>query len=293
MNLKLIVKALGLLVALLVASGATTYFWASSKTSAAQARRYSPPKLDIGGAVAQASIEQGRYIVNVRNGCIDCHGADLGGKAFIDDPAIGRVVAANLTSSALAQWSDDEIANAIRFGIGRDGRPLLVMPSTEYQYMSRTDIASVIVYLRSAKAVDTKPPESSLGPLGKVLYATGKLPLLPVEKLDLNQKLAEAPIERADAAFGEYLANTSCSGCHGAQFRGGPVPGGPPEWPPAANIRLGGNPGWSLAGFDQAIRQGQSPISKQKLKAPMPVELYANLKELEVQALWAYLSTLK
>ena len=36
-----------------------------------------------------AGIERGRHIAQTR-GCMDCHGADLGGAKIIDDPAMGR-----------------------------------------------------------------------------------------------------------------------------------------------------------------------------------------------------------
>ncbi len=37
---------------------------------------------------------------------------------------------------------------------------------------------------------------------------------------------------------GAYVANM-CLGCHGAKLNGGKIPGGPPDWPPAANLTPG------------------------------------------------------
>lgn len=291
--MKRVIRFTGVLLLLLILALAAAYYWAYRTTETALARRYSAPRIDLAVSIPQASVETGGYIVNTRNGCIDCHGADLGGKIFIDDPIVGRVVGPNLTPKRLGAWTDDEIAAAIRYGIDRTGRPLMVMPSAEYNHFGRSDLAAVVAYLRSVPPVDRALPTMEVGPASRLLYAIGTLPLLNVEHIDLKHPLSDTPVAAANAQFGEYVARSACSGCHGAEFRGGPIPGGPPNWPPASSLRLGGNPAWSLDGFDRAVRQGVSPIDSRKLAPPMPVAFYANMREIEVRALWAYLSTLR
>ena len=44
-----------------------------------------------------AAIANGEYLVRAITKCADCHGADLGGQMMIDNPAIGRFYAPNLT----------------------------------------------------------------------------------------------------------------------------------------------------------------------------------------------------
>src|SRR5262245_26538197 len=61
-------------------------------------------------------------------GCISCHGDKLQGKPFLDDGKVALLDASNLTTVA-ARASNQQLAQAIRQGIGHDGRPLLVMPS--------------------------------------------------------------------------------------------------------------------------------------------------------------------
>jgi hypothetical protein len=41
---------------------------------------------------------------------------------------------------------------------------------------------------------------------------------------------------------GAYVANM-CLGCHNAHLTGGRIPGGPPDWPPAANLTPVANSG--------------------------------------------------
>jgi mono/diheme cytochrome c family protein len=84
-------------------------------------------------------------------------------------------------------------------------------------------------------------------------------------------------------------------GCHGENLAGGPIVGGDPSWPPAANLTPapGGIGGWTLAQFDTALRQGKRPDGR-SLAAPMAAVVpYArNLTEVELEALWKYLRSI-
>lgn len=61
-------------------------------------------------------------------GCLSCHGPGLRGNEVFGAPSIGEMNAPNLPQ-LIRQRSDQQIAAAIRQGMARDGRPLLVMPS--------------------------------------------------------------------------------------------------------------------------------------------------------------------
>ena len=65
----------------------------------------------------------------------------------------GHVVGPNLTpdvETGAGTWCDDQLARAIREGIGHDGRALFpMMPYEDFRHMSDEDLASVVVYLRS------------------------------------------------------------------------------------------------------------------------------------------------
>ena len=103
-----------------------------------------------------ASIERGHHIAKTR-GCMDCHGPDLGGAEVIDDPMAGHIHGPNLTHGAggvPADYSDIDYLRALRHGVARDGRPLVLMPSHEYTTMSDEDTSSLIAYLKTVSAVD-------------------------------------------------------------------------------------------------------------------------------------------
>jgi len=87
-----------------------------------------------------------------------------------------------------------------------------------------------------------------------VLLATGKLPLSadliishdkphtsippgPAPSQSSGQALSGVEGSGQTHAFGRHLAAT-CMGCHGEDLGGGPIIGGDPSWPPAANLSL-------------------------------------------------------
>ncbi|RPH64434.1 MAG: cytochrome C [Burkholderiales bacterium] len=292
--MKRVLKLLGATLALAVVAAAAVLLWAWKHTDTALATRYTPPSIDIAQDVRSAPVAAGERIAQVRNGCIDCHGKDLAGGRVVDDALAGTVYAPNITPAALRGWSDGEIAGAIRTGIRRDGRALVIMPSHEYQHLAREDLAALIAYLRTVPAVERQTPPARVGPVPRLLYAFGKLPtLLPAGMIDASRGFDQKPHEAPTAAFGRYLAAGSCSGCHGAEFRGGPIPGGPPDWAPAASLRLGGDSRWSEEGFVRTMREGRSALDGHALRPPMPVSVLGKLNDVELTALWQFLSTLR
>lgn len=293
MEPKKIFKVAGGLLLSLVVVALAVYGYASHKYQQALETKFNAPAFTIKDEVATADVELGKRIVNVRNGCIHCHGANLAGAVAVDDPAIGRFVGANLTPYALKNWTDEQIATAIRYGVKPDGSTLQFMPSFEYQAMSKSDLAAVVAYLRTVPAVETPAPKQQVGPLAKVLFVAGKIPVLvSAMSVKFDAQFDSKPAEGPTPEFGKYLATGSCVGCHGAGFQGGPIPGGPPSWAPASDLRFGANKAWTEEKFVQAMRSGVSPLTGKPLREPMPVELVKQMSDVELKALWLYLSSL-
>lgn len=125
--------------------------------------------------------DRGEYLVELL-GCGACHtdGALIGepdmAKALagsrvgiaasnpLGDKNPGVVYAANLTPDAetgIGLWSDQQIANAIRAGLGRHiGERIPVMPWQAYAKISDEDIDAIVAYLRSIDAVKHRVPDS-------------------------------------------------------------------------------------------------------------------------------------
>jgi hypothetical protein len=69
----------------------------------------------------------------------------------------------------LADWSDGEIVRAIRQGVHRSGRSLLIMPSSSWHNLSDEDVQSIVAYLRSLPPEGSSTPPDRLNALGAVL----------------------------------------------------------------------------------------------------------------------------
>lgn len=242
-----------------------------------------------------ASVARGAHLANTVAGCVDCHGENLAGRAVFDVPIMGRVYAVNLTKGKGGLGSaltDADFVRAIRHGLAPSGRALKVMPSSDYANLSDADLAAIIAYVKTAPPVDNEVPVVSIGPLGRALMVAGKLPILHAERIDHERPHAATVRATPSVAYGAYLASVGCMGCHGPALAGGPVIGGDPAWPPAANLTPSGNTNkWTEDDFRHLLRQGKRPDGSPVNNA-MPVRLLKNLTDDEIHSLWLYLRTL-
>jgi mono/diheme cytochrome c family protein len=112
-------------------------------------------------------VERGRYLFAVAS-CALCHGPDGAGGAKLSWRPLGTVWARNLTpdrESGLAEWTDAEIARAIRSGIAKDGR-LLHWQAMIWDLASNwdeEDVRALIAFMRVLPPVRravpaTRPP---------------------------------------------------------------------------------------------------------------------------------------
>ena len=243
-----------------------------------------------------ASVAYGQHVAEIR-GCTDCHRPDLGGRTFIDAMPMARLTASNLTSGqngVAGGYTDADWVRAIRDGIRPDGRPLLFMPSYEYRAMGPEDLGSLIGWIKSMPPVDTDPVEQQVGPLGRVLYVTGQLPLVAAEMIDHGDRTFTQPEAGVTVEYGGYLA-TSCLGCHGEGFSGGPIPGVPPDWPEAGNLTPDPETGlgsWTEEDFMSFFEDGTRPDGREVDPQYMPWPIGAAMTQEERQALWTFLRSL-
>lgn len=315
MELKSLAKALGAGIATLVVISGLFYGWAALRARAeldrtidTHAATFPIPfpltetelvelglEEDPGSAIAlERAIERGEHLVTARYGCGDCHGADFSGGVMIDAFPIGTILGPNLTTgdgSATIDYETSDWDRIVRHGVKPDGRPAL-MPASDYQLMSDQELSDIVVYIRSRppKQAQVVPPE--LGPMGKVLLATGQIPLaadlLPSHGVPHNTFPPEATVS---VEFGRHLAGP-CIGCHGERLAGGPIPGGDPSWAPAANLtpHEEGLAAWTFDAFRAAMTEGIRPDGT-PLRAPMDLIVpYGNeMTDVELEALWSYL----
>lgn len=238
-----------------------------------------------------AAIAEGQRLL-VSRGCADCHGANLAGAKLVDQPLIGTFYGANLTrgrGGVGAAYTPATLARAIRHGIGADGRALVGMPSQDYAGMSDADVGAIVAFITSVQPVDQENPPISVGPLIRALYLAGQVPLISAEAIDHGAKPA-APAVGVSVAYGRYLA-AACSGCHGAGYSGGPIPGDAPDRPPAANLTPDAATGigpWSEADFIRALREGLRPDGS-AIDPAMPWKNFSRMSDTELKALYLFL----
>jgi mono/diheme cytochrome c family protein len=241
-----------------------------------------------------ASLERGQHLVVLS--CAGCHGENLAGTDFFNDPGLGTIHAKNLTSGQGgigASYTDADFVRILRHGVRPDGTSVFVMPSKGFHYLSDQDLGSIIAYLRPVPPIDQEWSPKQFTLLGNVLIGVGVFDnFMMADLIDHTGPRPAAPPIGVTKEYGDYLARLSgCRQCHGPQLSGGKVDD------PTINL-LGPNltPGgelatWSDADFLKTIRTGVTP-SDHLLSEVMPWKTYAKMSDDELKAVFLYLQSL-
>jgi mono/diheme cytochrome c family protein len=264
--------------------------------------------LSICSAHAESPLERGTYLVRGIVGCGNCHtpkGPD--GRALQDQELAGGVVfkepvfeatASNITpdpDAGIGKWTDEQIVDAIRNGKRPDGTTIgPPMPVEFYRSMSDTDARAVVAYLRSVKPIANKLPKSTYN-------------------MPLPDSYGPRITHVADVAsgnkviYGRYLVNIShCMACHTpmdkGQFEFNKLGAGGRELPvfPAGMVvssnltpaNPDGMAHWTDSQVETAITDGVRPDGR-KLVRTMAFDWYRNTRKVDLDAIVAYLRTLK
>jgi len=268
------------------------------------------------------SVEYGKHIFQFR-GCEACHSAGsadtvtsgefglqahlnlpsqdvplMEGNVYLDDPAVGKVVASNLTSGKGGVgdvYEDMDWVKAIRHGIRPDGSLLLFMPSTEFYFLSDEDLGVVVAYIETAPPVDNVLPLSNVSFVGRIVMTlVPEITFIPAELIPHTAEQPASPKVGVTPEYGEYLTY-SCKVCHGLTMSGGKIPGFPANWPPAPNLTQGYGsalPAWDEDGFIITLRTGKTPGGVQLRSEYMPWASYKYMYDDELRAVWVYLQSL-
>src|SRR5262245_14267433 len=226
--LKKIVLAFVVLLLLVVIGGISMVGW--QVVLGADARPTTAEKFEA----TEARLARGKYLVEGPTHCFFCHTehdlsnpeypilqAKKGAGWTMPIPELNNLAARNITpdpETGLGNWTDDEIARAIREGVRKDGSALFpLMPYMEFRKLDDEDVKSIVVYLRTIPPVKNTVPTRNLpGPL-EYLVKTMPKPLTTPQP----SHPASTPEER-----GEYLVTLAgCGGCHTPAVDGTPMPG--------------------------------------------------------------------
>lgn len=285
---KILVIGLALVVGVVALGVGAIYALSASQLK----RSYPLPAVSLDVPASAEAIARGRHLVAAVSSCMECHGEDLGGKVMMAEGPIGVLVASNLTRGAggvAGSYDDADWVYAIRHGLRRSGRSLIMMPSEAYAHFTDADLGAVVAYLKQLPAVDRELPPSKLRILGRALLVTGQMPLLTAENVPpVEQRTAAGPGPTAE--YGQYLAGVSgCTGCHGADLAGG-LAAGPPGTPLSANLTPVGLGSWTEADFFRSLREGKRPDGS-TINEIMPWRFMGKMTDDELRALWLYLQS--
>ncbi len=304
---KVLLIALGALVVLLAAAITVTIGWRpflGPKTRPLTERKFE---------ITPQRLARGHYLATAVSGCSYCHsehdwnqrttpilpGREAAGEVLLYGGLPGRVVAPNLTpdpQTGAGNWSDDQLARAMREGIGHDGRALFpIMAYERFRSMSDEDLASVVVYLRSLPPVQHELSKTEI--------------IFPVKYLIRNvPEPINAPVAAPDpsdrTAWGKYLVTIAgCQDCHSPNdAHGQPIPGMSfaggfyltlnGEKAAAANLTpdATGVSYYDEALFLKVMRTGY--VGARKLSSLMPFPFYGNMTDEDLKAIFAYLRTI-
>lgn len=258
-------------------------------------------------------LARGKYLAEGVSGCMSCHtphdwssrtspvaAGNLGSGEEIPIKGLpGKIVAPNLTpdmETGAGSWTDDQLARAIREGVGHDGRALFtMMPYQHFRTMSDEDLASIIVYLRALPAVRHELPTTEMIFPVKYLVRNAPQPVTDaVPAPDLS-----TPLKR-----GAYMSHIAgCTDCHtpmdnhgqritALEWAGGFVLEG--SWGRVASANLtsdpSGIPYYDEKLFIDAFRTGH--VQARVLNPIMPFAFYSGMTDQDLSAIFAYVHQL-
>ena len=264
---------IGLAVILLVA--VTSAYVISERTIR---RTYTAPPANIAVPTDSASISEGKRLAQIR-GCTGCHGDQLAGQKFIDEPLLARVASPDLTIAA-REYSDADLVRIIRRGVRPDGRSVVVMPSSMFTPLRDADLGRIIAYVRSVPPSDGERRSVKLGPGARILFTLREFKPAAVEVLEAEATPATFPQPGEANAEGAYLARTACTECHGTTLAG--------QGSNTPDLRIAA--GYNIEQFTQLMRAGRALGNRElRLMSSVARNRFSHFTDEEISALHSYL----
>ncbi|MFY0626924.1 MAG: c-type cytochrome [Reichenbachiella sp.] len=252
-----------------------------------------PQKLEISNDSLSLAIGE-KWVTAL---CAECHGEDLGGKLFFDDPSIGKVYSPNITPGpgGTAYYSDADWVRALRHGVAANGKALFIMPSGDYNYMNEEDLAATIAFIKNVPPIERENGINQLTTLANVLISTGGFGehAIPAEVIDHEAEIPKKPDSQSVIEYGDYVVKVfGCWSCHGKDLSGANSPD--PNAPPAPSIRSSGKMGgYSFDQFQSFALNGKTTDGRELTGKFMPWMAIGRLPLEEQKAIFEYLKSLE
>jgi mono/diheme cytochrome c family protein len=222
--------------------------------------------------------------------CALCHSPNanvpLVGENFSQGgPPVGTLYATNLTPAGeIKDWSDGEIIRAIREGVHKSGRALIIMPSEAFHNLSDVDVQAIVAYLRSQPAIGPSTPTTKLNVVGALFIGAG---LAPTSAQPPITQPIVAPAEGASADYGVYLVSIlGCRLCHGENLAGRKSGGPGPPGGPNLTLIL---PKWGVEDFIHTLRTGVDPYNRTLAEGMPWKQISSFASDQDLKAIHTYL----
>ncbi len=278
-------------------------------------RKFEGPMPVVTVSSDSAVIAHGKALVYGPAHCAHCHtpitsinqveaGEEvplIGGHDFSFE--LGHLFSKNITPDAetgIGNYTDGEIARALRDGIAKDGHAIFdMMP---FHNMSVSDMNAIISYIRSTTPIKNETKKHEFNFIGDLVRAFVVKPVGP------DREVPQDVYPDSTIAYGEYLAVSvaNCYGCHTERnlktgaYVGEPFAGGlkiASELDPSLTVvtpnltpdpETGRIAEWSEDQFIKRFRQGKLIPA-----TIMPWGPFSRLSDLELKAIYRFLRTVK
>jgi cytochrome c553 len=264
-------------------------------------------------------VQRGAYLANHVAVCMDCHSArdwsrysgppvagtfGQGGEVFNQDMGFpGVFYSRNITPAHLKDWTDGEILHAFTAGVNKEGKALFpIMPYPYYNKMAPGDAYAIIAYLRTLTPINKAVPDRVVDfPMNLI-----------INSIPMATDLQPMPPKTDKKAYGGYLTMMAgCAECHTRankgqiieelRFAGGRTFKMPEGLLYSANITpdtLTGIGKWTEADFVNKFKFYSDSAALGQLKRGdkntlMPWSMYAGMDTTDLQAIYAYLHSIK
>lgn len=173
----------------------------------------------------EPDASQGERMARIVGCWAGCHGVT--GEGGIEEiPGIRRITAPPL-GAVIPAYTDAELFRLILYGVKRDGRSAIGMSSYTFWALGDADIANIIHFLRQQPAAEAVPRHREIPFISRLKLLTGEWKV-SADQVDTSQPRWGNMPRETGFERGRFLAAVVCAECHGSDYQGDPLEGGPP-----------------------------------------------------------------